>query len=55
VLIMTEEEPNFDLAAKKKKKKKKTPYDLDGADPVENEDGPVEEEAPKKEKKEGRV
>merc|ERR1711892_894476 len=24
VLIMTEEEPNFDLAAKKKKKKKKT-------------------------------
>ena len=32
---MTEEEPNFDLAAKKKKKKKKTPFDLDGADPVE--------------------
>merc|ERR1711892_1255151 len=51
VLIMTEEEPNFDLAAKKKKKKKKTLFDLDGADPVENEDGPVEEEAPKKEKK----
>merc|ERR1712129_543994 len=51
LLIMTEEEPNFDLAAKKKKKKKKTPFDLDGADPVENEDGPVEEEAPKKEKK----
>merc|ERR1711892_1329902 len=45
------EEPNFDLAAKNKKKKKKTPFDLDGADPVENEDGPVEEEAPKKEKK----
>jgi len=32
---MTEEEPNFDLTAKKKKKKKKTPFDLDGADPVE--------------------
>ena len=26
---------NFDLTAKKKKKKKKTPFDLDGADPVE--------------------
>lgn len=49
---MTEVEvENFDLAAKKKKKKKKTPFDLDGADPVENEDGPAEEEAPKKEKK----
>ena len=32
---MTEEEANFDLTAKKKKKKKKTPFDLDGADPVE--------------------
>lgn len=49
---MTEVEvENFDLTAKKKKKKKKTPFDLDGADPVENEDGPAEEEAPKKEKK----
>ena len=36
VLKMTEVEvENFDLAAKKKKKKKKTPFDLDGADPVE--------------------
>merc|ERR1711903_289274 len=52
VLKMTEGEvENFDLTAKKKKKKKKTPFDLDGADPVENEDGPAEEEAPKKEKK----
>merc|ERR1712179_285577 len=35
-----------------KKKKKKTPFDLDGADQVENEEGPAaEEEAPKKEKK----
>ena len=32
---MTEEEVNFDLTAKKKKKKKKTPFDLDGAEPVE--------------------
>lgn len=48
---MTEEEPNFDLTAKKKKKKKKTPFDLDAAEPVENEEGVVEEEAPKKEKK----
>jgi len=52
VLKMTEGEvENFDLTAKKKKKKKKTPFDLDGAEPVENEDGPAEEEAPKKEKK----
>jgi len=49
--IMTEEEPNFDLTAKKKKKKKKTPFDLDAAEPVENEEGVAEEEAPKKEKK----
>jgi len=48
---MTEEEPNFDLTAKKKKKKKKTPFDLDAAEPVENEEGVAEEEAPKKEKK----
>jgi len=47
---MTEEEPNFDLTAKKKKKKKKTPFDLDGADTVEDE-GAADEEAPKKEKK----
>jgi len=39
------------LTAKKKKKKKKTPFDLDAAEPVENEEGVVEEEAPKKEKK----
>merc|ERR1711881_77895 len=48
---MTEEEVNFDLTAKKKKKKKKTPFDLDGADQVENEETPAEEEVPKKEKK----
>jgi len=39
------------LTAKKKKKKKKTPFDLDAAEPVENEEGVAEEEAPKKEKK----
>merc|ERR1712098_608515 len=51
LLKMTEEEVNFDLTAKKKKKKKKTPFELDGADQVENEETPVEEEVPKKEKK----
>jgi len=42
---------NFDLTAKKKKKKKKTPFDLDAAETVENEDGAAEEESSKKEKK----
>merc|ERR1711931_550001 len=51
LITMTEEEVNFDLTAKKKKKKKKTPFDLDGADQVENEETPAEEEVPKKEKK----